>query len=107
MQRRDHWIVAAQAAAWLALGAGFALCRALSIPWLEANVPDLCLFKRFWGVRCPGCGMTHAFVSLAHGQLQAAWAYNPLGPPLFAALALAWLGLAVALLRALARTRPS
>lgn len=37
-----------------------------------------CLFKRFTGWNCPGCGGTRAFYHLLHGELAAAWRMNPL-----------------------------
>lgn len=33
--------------------------------------------------RCPLCGMTRAFINMAHGNLEKARSYNPLGPELF------------------------
>lgn len=50
---------------------------------LGVEVPGLCLFKRATGIGCPGCGMTRAFVWLAHGELGRAFALNPLSPILF------------------------
>ena len=35
-----------------------------------------CLFYRFLGIKCPGCGMTRAAVSIVHGDLIAAAGYN-------------------------------
>lgn len=29
------------------------------------------------GLQCPGCGSTHAFYALVHGDVRAAWGYNP------------------------------
>ena len=37
-----------------------------------------CLFKHFLGIECPGCGITRAGLSLLHGDLKAAIAYNPM-----------------------------
>lgn len=36
-----------------------------------------CPFYALTGLRCPGCGSTHAFYALVHGDLAAAWAANP------------------------------
>jgi hypothetical protein len=36
-----------------------------------------CPFRKFFGFRCPGCGMTHALVALARGDLRQATRYNP------------------------------
>lgn len=35
-----------------------------------------CVWRTITGLPCPGCGMIHAFLSLAHGDLRAAWAFN-------------------------------
>lgn len=39
----------------------------------------LCGVKLFIGLPCPGCGLTHAMVALAHGRIRSSIAYNPLG----------------------------
>jgi hypothetical protein len=57
------------------------------IPFLEQPLPGVCTFKRLAGIGCPGCGLTRCFISLAHGDFAAAWAYNPAGILLFAATA--------------------
>ncbi|MBF0313384.1 MAG: DUF2752 domain-containing protein [Oligoflexia bacterium] len=50
-----------------------------SLDFLELldRLPDLCLFHRITGLRCPGCGMTHALVSLSRGDFQSAFYFNP------------------------------
>ena len=79
---------------WLIV-AGFALAAfALDSEDLDA-APRLCLFRNVFGIPCPGCGMAHAFVACAHGDLSGAFAANLLGPVLFV-VALAF-GLRVAL----------
>ena len=40
--------------------------------------PRLCLYKRFFGIPCPGCGLTRAFQSLLSGDLRKAFYYHPL-----------------------------
>lgn len=62
-------------------------------------LPSLCWFRRLSGVPCPACGMTRAWVHLAHGAPGAAWAMNPLGAALavLAAASGAWLLLRPAL----------
>jgi len=57
------------------------------VPILGVPLPELCMARRLTGLGCPGCGMTRCFISLAHGDLRAAWRYNPAGPLLFAILA--------------------
>lgn len=43
-----------------------------------------CLFHWFTGLPCPFCGMTTAFVHMAHGQVARAFADHCLGPLAFA-----------------------
>jgi hypothetical protein len=40
-------------------------------------LPLFCPFKALTGVPCPGCGMTHALVSVAKGDFHSALIYNP------------------------------
>ncbi len=42
-----------------------------------------CLFYRLTGFLCPGCGMTRATHATLHGNLAAAFRFNPLGMILF------------------------
>jgi hypothetical protein len=49
-----------------------------------------CLFHLLTGMDCPGCGMTRAFLHLAHGDIRGAWYLHPFSP----FLALLLLGLA-------------
>jgi hypothetical protein len=61
----------------------FALFAALSflaarfLPVLELGF--VCPFRALTGLPCATCGMTHAFVHLAHGEAGAAVAASPLG----------------------------
>jgi len=48
----------------------------------------LCPFKALTGLPCPGCGMTHAFLSLGRLDLAGAFAWNPLVFPLAALIVL-------------------
>jgi Protein of unknown function (DUF2752) len=56
------------------------------LPVLRVPLPELCMTRRLTGLDCPGCGMTRSFIALAHGDLAAAWSYNPAGLWLFAIL---------------------
>lgn len=42
----------------------------------NAVLENLCLIKNIFGVECPGCGMTRAFLSILHLDFEAAIAYN-------------------------------
>ncbi len=70
----------------------FAVIAALSflvarfVPLL--GIPYLCPLKGLAGIPCATCGMTHAFVHLAHGDVALALAASPLGALLAAG---AWL----------------
>lgn len=43
------------------------------------ELPEACLSRRWFGIECPGCGMTRSLVSLVHGDFAAAWRYHRLG----------------------------
>lgn len=47
------------------------------IPGTDQPLPGLCAFRNWFNWDCPGCGMTRAFISMAHGDLARAWGYNP------------------------------
>ncbi len=51
-----------------------------------------CLFHRFTGLDCPGCGMTRAAHASLHGRFGEAFRFNPVGMVLVSA-ALLGLGL--------------
>lgn len=47
-----------------------------------SSIGYTCPFKKFFGIKCIGCGMTHAFFSLINFRFAEAYAYNPLIYPL-------------------------
>jgi hypothetical protein len=59
------------------------------------NLP-LCAFHAITGLPCPSCGMTRAFISLAHGDIHSAFLLNPASMIIYLA---AWAGLILALLQ--------
>jgi hypothetical protein len=61
------------------------------------QVPYTCPMKGAFGIPCMTCGMTHAFVSLAHGDVAPAIAASPFGALLAAG---AWLYAVLAAARA-------
>jgi len=65
-------------------------------------LPYTCPARGLLGIPCATCGMTHAFVALAHGDLAGALHASPLGAALAAA---AW-GFALLDLARLALGRP-
>jgi hypothetical protein len=50
------------------------------VPMLDVHYQ--CTFRAITGLPCASCGMTHAFVALARGDLAAAWSASPLGAAL-------------------------
>ena len=50
---------------------------AVYLPGTSLPLPDTCMAKRMFGLPCPGCGMTRAFISIGHGQWGRAWGFNP------------------------------
>ncbi len=80
--------------------AGIAALSFLAARYLPVlAVPWTCPLKAWAGLPCASCGMTHAFVALAHGQVGAAFAASPLGALLAGG---AWLYAALDLARAAA-----
>jgi hypothetical protein len=68
--------------------AGIAALSFLAARFLPVlALPLRCPLKAVAGIPCASCGMTHAFVHLAHGELSAALLASPLGAAL---AALAW-----------------
>lgn len=84
-----HWALLLGAAAVIAVAALLHVEgeSQVALPFLGQPLPELCGWKRFFGVGCPGCGLTRCFIALAHGNPVAAWHFNPAGIPLFAGVA--------------------
>ena len=61
----------------LVLPAGFIVLALINVQFLH-RLPDVCIYRLVFGVRCPGCGMTHAFCSVLHGHFVQAFSFNPL-----------------------------
>ncbi len=49
---------------------------AVFLPGASRPLPPSCMTKYLYGLDCPGCGMTRAFISISHGQLEQAWNFN-------------------------------
>lgn len=56
----------------------------LKIDWLEKHMIP-CLYKKIFGVECPGCGMQRAIIALFKGNFQDSFS---LYPPLIFVLSL-------------------
>ncbi|MGH9360705.1 MAG: DUF2752 domain-containing protein [Thermoanaerobaculia bacterium] len=87
--------------AWGAAGLAGALGALLLAHWSPDGGPVLCLLRRAFDLPCPGCGMTRALASLAHGDWAGAMALHPWSPVVAGELGLAWLAWGVSLVRPL------
>ncbi|WP_051656620.1 DUF2752 domain-containing protein [Butyrivibrio sp. AE3004] len=58
-----------------------------------------CVFKLITGLSCPGCGMTHAYLELLHGNIEGAISYNILSVTVMPLLILFLIYKAVVLIR--------
>jgi hypothetical protein len=50
----------------------------LFVPMIP-HVPHLCLMKKFLGIPCPGCGISHSLMAAFSIDLGKAWVANPAG----------------------------
>lgn len=55
-------------------GSAYALRETGGKGWMPS-----CLFRKFTGLDCPGCGMTRGTIALLHGRFMEAFAFNPVG----------------------------
>ncbi len=51
----------------------------------DRPLPETCMARRLFGLRCPGCGLTRSMIHLTEGDWRASWRSHRLGG-LFAAL---------------------
>ena len=58
-----------------------------------------CVFRLFTGLKCPGCGLTHAYLALFKGNIHAAMDYNILSVTLLPVLGLFLLYKGIVLIR--------
>ena len=42
-----------------------------------SSMAPKCMFRTFTGLECPGCGSQRMLHALLHGDIRAAWGYNP------------------------------
>ncbi len=67
-------------AEWVAATGAGAMAVALVLsPSSIEDGPVLCPFRLLTGLPCPGCGMTRAWVYLAHGWWRESFAAHPFG----------------------------
>ena len=94
---------------WLCVsGSGALLLVDALVPLSVIGHVHRCLFLRLTGYPCPFCGLTRAFIALAHGNVGGAWHIAPLGVPLFVTTVLifCWSSTSLALRRPLCSTIP-
>jgi hypothetical protein len=92
------------ASEWIAAGGvGAALVAVALSPDGIADGPVICPFRLLTGLPCPGCGLTRAWVYLAHGQWCDSFLANPFGLVLIALL----LALVAAVVVARVRREPA
>ncbi|MCX7605767.1 MAG: DUF2752 domain-containing protein [Bacteroidia bacterium] len=49
-----------------------------------------CIWKRAWGIECPGCGLTRGTQHMLHGEWEIAIDYHPFSPFTTLLLTFAW-----------------
>lgn len=56
----------------------FFLCRLVLLNWIIPNLPPSeCLFLKFFGIYCPGCGGTRALITFLHGEFFRSFCFHP------------------------------
>ena len=76
--------------------AGFAflsgvLLASVTIPPFHREVFTICLLQDVFGIPCPGCGLTRAFLFLGHGDFRSALELNVNSLLAYTLVALLWL----------------
>ena len=47
------------------------------LPGSAVPLPESCTARLLFGINCPGCGLTRAFISISRGEFANAWNFNP------------------------------
>ena len=70
----------------LVFSAFAAVALALSFWSTPEGLPsfEVCTFKSFTGLPCPGCGLTRGFCAVSHGRFRDASAFHAFSLPLYA-----------------------
>lgn len=50
--------------------------RGIFVPGTSIIMPATCTSRALYGIECPGCGLTRAFVAISHGRFSRAWELN-------------------------------
>ena len=59
-----------------------------AVAWGEIELPQLCGSRAWFGVECPGCGLTRSFIALATGDFSESVRYHRVGWVLWLAVIL-------------------
>lgn len=62
---------------------------AMACGWIAVGKVQLCLFRLFTGLPCPGCGLCHAGVAMLKGRWLDSFRFHPLLIPVLFTLAVA------------------
>ena len=67
------------------------------LPFINQPIPDVCGSRMLFGVDCPGCGMSRAFISISDLEIDRALTFNSacLVVYLFVALQIPWHGVQI------------
>ena|ERR1700722_13001881 len=60
------------------------LASFLYVPWVSHG-PVFCPFRFFFGMPCPGCGLTRSFCAVSQGEIREAMSFHLFGPFVYAA----------------------
>lgn len=60
----------------------FSITAVFCFYWFLIGKIQLCVFRLFTGLPCPGCGLTHAGLALLKGDWRASLQYHPLLLPI-------------------------
>ena len=42
-------------------------------------IPNICMFRAYTGLPCPGCGLTRSLIAAAHGKIGLSFSFHRLG----------------------------
>jgi hypothetical protein len=80
--RRRHWDMLLIAVATIILAFCLRIVQGDRVAWWflpRWPLPHTCMPRAWFGVECPGCGLTRSFILLAQGQWTEAWHQHHLG----------------------------
>jgi hypothetical protein len=50
--------------------------RGIMVPGTTRAMPPMCTSRVLYGIECPGCGLTRAFIAISNGRFGRAWELN-------------------------------